>query len=543
MSEILWSVDSLVVRDNTVFGFGWAFHKKQEITELFFRLTITGEAGLLPVHLSVDIGKPREDVEHAFSTQPNAFNSGYVFFGAFPFGKKLRSIDLLCSLEDGSVVELAVPDASVIRFSNDNEAGHNHLDVRQFYLFVRRGVHLIRAGKFKSLFSKIRRYLKGRPKNTLHEPSDLAVILRKDERKDLSLIVDHDLGGGANNYRDRLVDSIIQEGRTVIILTYHVATLSHMLILRNRRINIRFSIPDKKFFLEAVRRLSLIEIIYNTGVSVVRPEEIPPLLISLRQITSARLKILVHDFFTVCPSHFLIDSEGKYCHIPDMDVCSGCLSRNQQGFSSLFVDRDMPKWRAIWGSLLAASDEIVTFSNSSAKILQMAYPQIDTVKISIVPHKVHHLTGKLPQISNTGSLCIGIVGQIGFHKGSVFVQALAREIKRREIDLKIVIIGSIEASCDSSIVSQTGGYDYAELPAFIEGSGANVMLFPSIWPETFSYVVQELMDMKLPIASFNLGAPAERLSSYPKGLVLDSMDPGRVLNDLISFHREVYLAY
>jgi glycosyltransferase involved in cell wall biosynthesis len=80
------------------------------------------------------------------------------------------------------------------------------------------------------------------------------------------------------------------------------------------------------------------------------------------------------------------------------------------------------------------------------------------------------------------------------------------------------------------------------LTGLIEKSGANVFLFPSIWPETFSYVVQELMSMSLPVASFNFGAPAERLETYQKGLVLDSMDPATVLDDLISFHRKSYLA-
>lgn len=38
--------------------------------------------------------------------------------------------------------------------------------------------------------------------------------------------------------------------------------------------------------------------------------------------------------------------------------------------------------------------------------------------------------------------------------------------------------------------------------------------------------------MSLPVASFNFGAPAERLETYQKGLVLDSMDPATVLDDL-----------
>lgn len=541
MSEVFWSVDSLVVKDNAVFGFGWIFHADHEIKGLRFRLNFSGADNSLPAYITADAGKPREDVERAFSNEPNALNSGYVVFGAFPEGAKISAIDIVCSLADGSILELVVPTSSVIQFTSANESESSRLILRQFYIFFKRGLHLIRAGKFTSLFEKVRRYLKGRPKSHLHKPAELAALLRDGERQDMCLIIDHDLGGGANHYRDRLVNSIVEDGRSVVILTFHVATLSHVLILRNRRVSLRFSIPDKAYILKAVKNLCVTEIIYNTAVSFAKPEEIPQLLINIKEVTSARLKVLVHDFFIACPSHFLIDHEGKHCHVPHVSACSSCLLKNQQGFATLYIARDMPKWRSIWGSMLVIADEIVTFSNNSSQLLLKAYPQIDKAKILVSPHKVDYLSGPLPKIANTYSLRIGVVGQIGFHKGSLFIQALAQEIKRRGADVNVVVIGTIEAMCEPLVVTQTGSYKHDDLPGLIEKTGANVFLFPSIWPETFSYVVQELVSMNLPVASFNFGAPAERLAAYPKGLVLDSMDPGPVLDDLISFHRKTYL--
>ena len=542
MSEVFWSVDSLVVKDNALFGFGWIFHAGHEIKGLRFRLNFSVEDNSSPEYIAADVGKPREDVERAFANQPNALNSGYVVFGAFPVGAQISAIDLVCSLADGSILELAVPTSSVIQFTSANESESSRLMLRQVYVFFKRGVHLIRAGKFTSLFEKVRRYLKGRPKNHLQKPADLAALLRYGERKNLCLILDHDLGGGANHYRERLVNSIVKDGRSVVILTYHVATLSHVLILRNSIVSLRFSIPDKDFILKAIKNLTVTDIIYNTGVSFAKPEEIPLLLINIKQATSARLKVLVHDFFLACPSHFLIDHEGKHCHLPHTDVCSSCLPKNHQGFTTLFLERAMPKWRLIWGSMLVNADEIVTFSNNSSQLLLKAYPQIEKARISVVPHKDTHLSGQLPKITNTKSLRIGVVGHIGFHKGSVFIQSLAREIRRRGAEVNVVVIGAIEAMCEPLVVTQTGSYKHDNLPGLIERSGANVFLFPSICPETFSYVVQELVSMELPVASFNFGAPAERLAAYPKGLVLDSMDPGAVLDDLISFHSKTYLA-
>ena len=175
--------------------------------------------------------------------------------------------------------------------------------------------------------------------------------------------------------------------------------------------------------------------------------------------------------------------------------------------------------------------------------MKKAYPQIDDAKILHIPHKVTYLPSRLPRVKISSQLRIGIVGNIGFHKGALVVKALANEIKARGIDLKIVIIGTIDVSCDPSVVSQTGSYKHEEMPNLIERAGVNVMLFPSIWPETFSYVVQELIDMDLPVASFDFGAPAERLNIYSKGLVLDSFDPSRVLDNLTLFHRKIYLPH
>ena len=60
---------------------------------------------------------------------------------------------------------------------------------------------------------------------------------------------------------------------------------------------------------------------------------------------------------------------------------------------------------------------------------------------------------------------------------------------------------------------------------------------PSIWPETFCYVAEELIRLGMPVAAFDLGAPAERLRDYPAGLVLTSREPALILGQLEAFWR------
>jgi hypothetical protein len=50
------------------------------------------------------------------------------------------------------------------------------------------------------------------------------------------------------------------------------------------------------------------------------------------------------------------------------------------------------------------------------------------------------------------------------------------------------------------------------------------------------------MEFDLPVVSFDLGAPAERLASYKKGLILKNFDVPSVLNELVLFHQRIYSA-
>ena len=333
----------------------------------------------------------------------------------------------------------------------------------------------------------------------------------------------------------------IDEGATVVIFSFNIATLTYVLMVRNKQRNERFAIPGYDFLLGLAELINVKEVIYNTGVTFIHPEKLPILIAELKSKYHPRLTLLVHDFFMVCPSHYLLDDMGEYCGIPDIGRCQSCLVKNQQDYSSLFQSRDIIQWRALWGNVIDLADEVRTFSNNSLGLLQKAYPTLDSARTVVKPHTIEYLEHRTIQPTYTASLRIGVVGRIGYHKGAKVVQELADEIKARKLDIQIVVIGIIEAQCDQSVVRQTGSYKHEDLSTLIESSGVNIMLFPSIWPETFSYVVQELIELNLPVACFDLGAPAERLFNYAKGLILEDTAASATLNNLIAFHQRIYL--
>jgi len=537
MSDIHWSIDSLVIKNGAIFGFGWIFHKEGKIASLYIRVESKDTTCFKMI--PIEGGAAREDVGRHYSKMPNARNSGFTVLGGFDELQDIEDIYLVCHLHGGGLERFLIPPASIQ--NNTLKPTVSTLGYRHYLAHLKQAAQLVKSREYGDLYVKAKSFLDKRAKSKLKKGSDVLSLLRATERKNICLILDHDLGGGANQYRHRFVETAIQSGQTVLVVTFHITTLTYNLILINKRLKLRFAIPDLGFVLEAVKYLSVNEIIYNTAVSFVKPNEIPLFLKHLKDRTSGRLIVLIHDFYTICPSHFLLDDKTEFCNIPELSKCSKCLPNNSNGFVSLFDNYSVESWRMLWGDLLTEADEIVCFSKNSVRLLIAAYPLLEAAKIAIRPHKTDFLLSKAPQVVDIGVLRIGVVGNISNHKGALPVQSLAKEIKNRGLELKIVIIGSISIDCDPTVVSQTGTYSHDKLPRLVEEAKVNIMLFPSVCPETFSYVVQELVDMELPVACFNLGAPAERLATYTKGLILSSSEPSTILDELIAFHKKTYL--
>jgi glycosyltransferase involved in cell wall biosynthesis len=146
---------------------------------------------------------------------------------------------------------------------------------------------------------------------------------------------------------------------------------------------------------------------------------------------------------------------------------------------------------------------------------------------------------KLPRLP-ARNLTIAVIGRIGFHKGANLVNALSVEVKKRELPIRIVIIGTSDEHFDSEIVTVHGYYRRDELPSILQDRGVSMVLMPSIVPETFSYVSHEVIAMNLPLVTLPLGAQAECASNYARGFVASGMRPDVLLDEILQFASRGY---
>lgn len=341
---------------------------------------------------------------------------------------------------------------------------------------------------------------------------------------DIPLIMafDHDLGGGAASYLDEKLALELEEGRMVAIVRYNKISDRYTLKLQYGENDVQIVARNRKEIMKLLQMRSYEQIWINELATYRELQQWLLDIITLRDNNTQYLKMLIHDYFSVCPSLNLVDASCRYCGLPDdAGICEKCLSENQYIYNDEY--HDIVNWRQDWARILKKCDEIIVFSKDSQIRLQDVYPELQSVRL--IPHHVEPLPAVHKECKTTETVNIGILGAISGQKGlGVLKQMIAYLEEHREVNMHLVLIGEAAVELNSSVLTITGHYKREDIPELTKLYDIDAFFIPSIWPETFSYTTAEVMFMELPIAVYDIGAPAERVRHYEKGLIIDRMD-------------------
>ena len=221
----------------------------------------------------------------------------------------------------------------------------------------------------------------------------------------------------------------------------------------------------------------------------------------------------------------------------DLGECYKCLPSNP--FAAVENQQlDIGVWRKEWKNLFEMADCVLCPSQSALTLIKKIYP-LSPQQAIVRPHRVPKLFNKKPVLDFTSGLNIGVVGAINYAKGSEIVIEMAKLIHRGGLDARITVIGTLDRAPTLNNLTITGPYQLSELPDLIEKYRVNVCFLPSIWPETFSYVISELMQLGMPICCFDLGAQAERVREYELGRIITKVDAQTALQEIMRFFNEL----
>ena len=162
--------------------------------------------------------------------------------------------------------------------------------------------------------------------------------------------------------------------------------------------------------------------------------------------------MLVHDFFSVCPTINLLNDQEEYCYLPNCKVCDECLKKSTRVQSLEYGT--MEKWRLEWGTFLHSCNEVVCFSEDSKNIMQKVFGELDN--LIIIPHQVEYMPVINKKYKTTSSLNVGLLGNLTKHKGRTIVKQMVQIIEKKGLNIRIVLIGSSSKKINSKVFKETG---------------------------------------------------------------------------------------
>jgi len=232
----------------------------------------------------------------------------------------------------------------------------------------------------------------------------------------------------------------------------------------------------------------------------------------------------VHDLHLACPTNALLDANKAYCGgQTDLDACSACLAA-QPAFARI----DIRRWRSDHGALLAGAAFVIAPSQWAAATLRRYFPQR---QVSVIAHaglggtaRADAIAALLP-MPDDGRPVVAVLGAIGPDKGARRLERLVEMTRARNLHLRWVLIGYHDRdrapfqSADGTFTMH-GPYDSRALPGLLDHYRVDLVAFPSVCPETYSFTLSESWASGRPVLVPPIGALADRVNAAGAGWVL-----------------------
>jgi glycosyltransferase involved in cell wall biosynthesis len=347
-------------------------------------------------------------------------------------------------------------------------------------------------------------------------------------------VLEHDWGGGAQAYGDALVQKLLDEGQAVVRLRSDTPGRSIRLTALYQGKSLSCRVPDLRELGDSafppISRFIANELCGwhyrrdDPAKTVRELEETLGVLADLVRRHKARLEVLFHDFYALCPTMHLVTPQLEYCGLERSEAfCDACGLRG--------LPFSMGRWRAAWGDLLALADELIFFSQNTCDLARKVYP-LRPEQIVIRPHSFRDF-GLTLRIAPSGPMTIAVVGAIEPHKGKTQVLALAELLQQRCPEASILVFGNLTAPSLPGNITVLGEYKLDDLPLLLARHKVTAGFFPSVCPETFSFVLHELASLGLPLAAFDLGAQGDYVKTLPNSRVISDISPEAALEALL----------
>ena len=240
-----------------------------------------------------------------------------------------------------------------------------------------------------------------------------------------------------------------------------------------------------------------------------------PFVWTLAQELGVRYDFTAHDFYSRCTHITLTGKGGRYQADERGECCGG-----HHPDSLPEVQEDIHAWRARNQRFLQQARFVLAPSLDAAHRIHQDAPE---APVRFAPHTEidpAQLPTPHPALLPTDRpLRIAVIGALSAIKGADVLEDTARLARKAGAPLEFQLIGfgyrHLQTAPATALTKVHGQYAEADLPAMLQRIAPDLVWFPALWPETYSYTLSAALLAGLPVAVPDLGAFVERVAGRP----------------------------
>jgi len=369
--------------------------------------------------------------------------------------------------------------------------------------------------KYPNYKKDVIQHVKNDPWTKIRQSIEVSIALKP--AQEVLIYLSHGIGGGASVWLYQEIKTSLKNQKTCVVLLpgngdLVNATIHYSLEQQEREVNIT-NIPRNEFK-SMLTFVEITEIIVSNLVNWRDPFNFIERIKNLAPLT-----FVMHDYYSICPSYNLLDHNKVFCAIPeDLNVCNGCLKKNSLIQKEL-RSHSILDWRSNFKKLFEDSGtKVKFFSRDTLKWTGKAF-DMNLVKYEI--DKPNYIDFEVIKSSDcnhvkTKTWNIAFIGHLSLAKGA---ELAAKIVERSLVEfprLEFHMIGEFKGKRPKTTnIKFHGAYDRSNLTSIISRLQIDIVIIPSIWPETYNIITDEVVSSGTRVIVSPLGAMQERFNENP----------------------------
>lgn len=277
----------------------------------------------------------------------------------------------------------------------------------------------------------------------------------------------------------------------------------------------------KLVFRLADQHADLVEMLRQLGVAHVHYHHLlghDPVIMDLPHQLGVAYDFTAHDFYSYCAHISLTGNDNRFAEEPAPGQCACCSPHDPAPMGNGTVS----DWRHRNRHFLNDARLVLTPSSDTSRRIVAFAPG---ARVQAVPHTDIAASGKketppsqAKPLAQDAPLKVVVLGALSAIKGADVLEAAAQEAARTGAPVEFHLLGYGYRHLQTqprARLTVHGAYQDEDLAGLLAWLQPDIVWFPALWPETYSYTLSGALQAGLPVAVPNIGAFAERVAERP----------------------------